>query len=204
MLFTDEATFTREGVFNTRNNHIWSDENPHSVRERSFQRQFSVNVWAGLINGHLIGPHFLPQRLNGEMYLNFLNNDLFNLLEDVPLATRANMWYLHDGAPCHNTGIVRTWLQNNFPNRWIGRNGPVSWPARSPDLTPCDFFLWGYMKQLVYAVPIDNIDILRERIQTAALFIRNRRDVLEQISVSQLRRAHCCIANDGGHFENLL
>ncbi|GBL83059.1 hypothetical protein AVEN_165291-1 [Araneus ventricosus] len=39
--------------------------------------------------------------------------------------------------------------------RWIGRSGEAddvfcSWPPRSPDLTPCDFFLWGYVKDRVY------------------------------------------------------
>ena len=28
--------------------------------------------------------------------------------------------------------------------------GDVNWPARSPDLAPCDFFLWGYLKAKVY------------------------------------------------------
>ncbi|CAH1378390.1 unnamed protein product, partial [Tenebrio molitor] len=39
---------------------------------------------------------------------------------------------------------VRNWLNENFSGRWIGRNGPVAWPARSPDLNLCDFFLSGY------------------------------------------------------------
>jgi hypothetical protein len=35
------------------------------------------------------------------------------------------------------------WLNNNFGEKWIGRYGPFLWPARSPDLNPCDFFLVG-------------------------------------------------------------
>ncbi|KAJ8962876.1 hypothetical protein NQ318_001284 [Aromia moschata] len=60
-------------------------------------------------------------------------------------------WCLHDGAPPHFARQVRDFLNVEHPNRWIGRNGPIHWPARSPDLTPCDFYLWGYMKQLVYS-----------------------------------------------------
>ncbi len=33
-------------------------------------------------------------------------------------------------------------LNKKFPNKWIGRGGPFSWPPRSPDLTPLNFFLW--------------------------------------------------------------
>ena len=35
---------------------------------------------------------------------------------------------------------------------------------RSPDLTPCDFFLWGYLKNKVFTTSPENIDVLRQRI----------------------------------------
>ncbi|KAJ4433406.1 hypothetical protein ANN_15665 [Periplaneta americana] len=38
-----------------------------------------------------------------------------------------------------------------FPGRRIGRTGPIRWPPRSPDLTPLDFFFWGFIKDRVYA-----------------------------------------------------
>ena len=50
---------------------------------------------------------------------------------------------------------------------WIGRNGPIPWPARSPDLSQLDFFLWGYIKNIVYAEKIRNIQHLQERITSA-------------------------------------
>jgi hypothetical protein len=91
-------------------------------------------VWAGIIGNRLIGPHVLPP------YLNFLQNELSVLLDDVPLQVRRDMWYLHDGAPAHSARAVKNWLNANLENRWIGRNGPVLWPARSPDLNSRDFF----------------------------------------------------------------
>ena len=53
-----------------------------------------------------------------------------------------------DGAPAHWHQSVRSFLNDNLPNRWIGRAGPndqhfCKWPPRSPDLTVCDFYLWG-------------------------------------------------------------
>ncbi|CAH2011906.1 unnamed protein product, partial [Acanthoscelides obtectus] len=50
ILVTDESTFTRNGVNNFRNTHVWSVENPHAVRRAHFQQTFSVNVWAGMVN----------------------------------------------------------------------------------------------------------------------------------------------------------
>ncbi|GFU13542.1 hypothetical protein TNCV_938281 [Trichonephila clavipes] len=42
-------------------------------------------------------------------------------------------------------------LKDTFGDRLISRFGPVNWPPRSCDLTPLDYFLWGYVKSLVYA-----------------------------------------------------
>jgi hypothetical protein len=58
------AGFTRAGIFNFHNTHIWADENTYAVRENHFQNKFSINIWAGIINGRLIGPHIMPPRLN--------------------------------------------------------------------------------------------------------------------------------------------
>ena len=66
-----------------------------------------------------------------------------------------------------------------MPDRWIGRSGRdnrvlMLWPPRSPDLTPCDFFLWGFMKGLVY-VPLLPKDVgeLKARITEAVATINN-------------------------------
>ena len=51
-----------------------------------------------------------------------------------------DIWFQQDGCPAHNTRIVANFLTNTFEDRWIGKNGPIRWPARSPDLSPNDFF----------------------------------------------------------------
>jgi len=44
----------------------------------------------------------------------------------------------------------------------------LTWPPRSPDATPCDFFLWGYIKVQVYVPPLPtSIPKLKVRIRTA-------------------------------------
>ncbi|KAJ8950802.1 hypothetical protein NQ318_012664 [Aromia moschata] len=94
------------------------------------------------------------------------------------------MWYLHDGAPPHFARQVRDFLNVEYPNRWIGRNGPIHWPARSPDLTPCDFYLWGHMKQLVYSEPVNSIEELTARIRVAAETIREDPTVFGRVRAS--------------------
>jgi hypothetical protein len=48
-----------------------------------------------------------------------------------------------------------------------------------PSEFPCDFFLWGYVKDLVHSIPIDTIEVLREQVGNGATTIRNNREMLE-------------------------
>ena len=45
----------------------------------------------------------LDDRMTGQNYLDFLQNELPKQLEDAPLATRIAMYFQHDGAPSHYT-----------------------------------------------------------------------------------------------------
>jgi len=136
ILFTDEASFTRDGINNLRNVHTWSHRNPHATCVTHFQRRFSVNVWYGVLCNRLIGPFVFDNNLTGNTYEAFLRQELPGLLEDIPLMIRSQMYFQHDGGPPHYTRRVREFLNESFRNRWLGRGGPVAWPPRSPDLTP--------------------------------------------------------------------
>jgi hypothetical protein len=136
VLWTDEAGFTRDGEMNLHNLHVWAEENPHPTRSSSFQHRFSVNIWAGIVDDHLIGPYVTEHRMSGVQYLNFLQKTLRILMDDLPLNVRQDMRYQLDGAPAHFTRPVRDWLNHNYPFTWIGRGSLVTWHARSPDLTP--------------------------------------------------------------------
>lgn len=201
ILFTDEATFTRNGITNFRNSHTWAYENPNAIRERHFQRRFSINVWCGMLNDRLIGPFLFDRNVTGEVYELFLRNELPGLLEDVPLAVRHDMYFQHDGHPAHFSLRVRNFLNEHFFNRWIGRGGPQAWPPRSPDLTPLDYYLWGDMKRMVYATEVDTREQLRNRIIAASELIKNSPRTIQSATNGLLRRAENCIAAQGGHFE---
>ena len=115
-----------------------------------------MNVWCGMLGNRLIGPFVFDNNLTGNTYEAFLRNELPRLLEDIPLMIRSQMYFQHDGAPPHYTIRVRELLNELFPNRWLGRDGPVTWPPRSPDLTPLDYYLWGHMKTLVYETKVQS------------------------------------------------
>lgn len=204
ILFTDEAIFTRSGLYNVHNEHWWSKENPRRFVEKNFQHRFSVNVWCGMIGSQLIGPHIFEGKLTGNVYANFLKTELPLLLEDVPLKTRLRMLLQQDGAPPHYSREVKDYLNQEFPERWIGRGGPQAWPARSPDLTPLDFYLWGHMKTLVYATKVNSREELLQRVHATAESIKNNPDELKRATQSVLERARKCIQAGGTHFEHLM
>ena len=79
ILFTDEASFTRDGINNVYNIHVWRNENPHTIIASRYQYRFSVNERVGIFVDHLIRPYVLPNRLTEQVYLNFLENNLFEL-----------------------------------------------------------------------------------------------------------------------------
>lgn len=204
ILWTDESKFTREGIFNQHNLHHWThkDENPRRKRLRNFQRKFSINVWAGVIGNQVIGPHYLPENLNGDNYLEFLQNDLPLLLEEQydHFNEDIRIVFQNDGCPAHWKLIVREYLNNVFPNSWIGRDGPIQWPPRSPDITPLDFYVWGRAKELVYATEVPTRDELRQRIEVA--FETIKEEVRMRTTTVEIReRCRACIRNRGEQFE---
>jgi hypothetical protein len=111
--------------------------------------------------------------------------------------------FQQDGAPPHWGRIVRDYLDATFPNRWLGRNGPLAWPPRSPDIAPLDFFLWGYVKDKVYATKVTGVEDQKTRIRDVITIINTgmlartweelefRLDVLPATQVSTLKCAEC-------------
>ena len=64
-----------------------------------------------------------------------------------------HLWWGQDGTPAHRFNPARDILNDMFGHRVIGMGHNIDWPARSPDLTPCDFFLWGHLKSKMFTTP---------------------------------------------------
>lgn len=144
----------------------------------------------------------MPVRLTGHIYTNFLQTDLLDIIENLPLDQRRQMFFQHDGAPPHTALQARRVLDASYPDRCIGRGGPVNWSARSPDLNPLDFFLWGTVKQYLYRERINSREELEERIIEA--FATVTPEMLRNAQQSLIQRARLCIQCGGEHFEHLL
>lgn len=207
IIFSDEATFCLNGTVHRHNCRYWSRENPHWTQESHSQRQGKLNVWIGIIGRRFLGPYFFEGNLTAARYLDFLQFDLIPALAvlfpnnqnaDVP---HQHIWFQQDGAPPHFAIYVRQYLDATFPERWIGRRGPIEWPPRSPDLTPLDFFLWGYLKSKVYFNRPNNLEELRQRIRAEVNQINP--DIFERSVQSVYTRVGQCQMVGGEQFEHL-
>lgn len=200
VLFSDEATFTSNGTVSSQNCRWWATENPNFVIQSKDQYTFKVNVWCGIFNLRIVGPFFFRNNLNSERYLEFLQTDLSDFLDNLSLAERINLYFQQDGASIHSTNEVRRWLDQEFGNQWIGRFSENPWPARSPDLTPLDFFIWGYLKNSVYKHrPFRNVEHLENVIRNCAFQING--EMLRNVNREMRSRTIVCMERNGGHTE---
>ena len=94
-----------------------------------------------------MGPFFFDQNINGHTYLDMINDDVvpemmqnfqFNHFGNELFGN--NIWWFQDGAPPHQRQIVTRRLRQLFGNQVVALHHQVEWPARSPNLTPCDLF----------------------------------------------------------------
>ena len=88
----------------------------------------------------------------------------------------------------------------------VTRSSSVSTTAsytRSCDLKCLDFFLWGYMKQLVYEA-IEETENLVARITIAASTIADMPGIFEQTRQTMVRRCTACIQANDHTFEQFL
>ncbi|GFT41699.1 putative transposable element [Trichonephila clavipes] len=82
------------------------------------------------------------------------------------------LWFQQDGATCHTAHATIDLLKDTFGDLLISHFGPVNWPPRSCDLTPLDYFLWGYVKSLVYKDKPQTLDHLEDNIRRVTADIR--------------------------------
>ncbi|GBN87437.1 hypothetical protein AVEN_273730-1 [Araneus ventricosus] len=78
----------------------------------------------------------------------------------------------------------------------------IDWPPYSPDLNPCDSFLWGYIKVKVYAGNPQSIEDLKTAIQTVIESMET--STLQRVMQNFALRLRHIIAIDGRHIEHVI
>lgn len=191
--FTDEAWFHLNGYINSQNSRIWATENPHALHETSLHPQ-KVGVWCAISRRKVVGPIFFESTINSDAYSEIIHEFIAHLEEDERMC-----WLQQDNATCHTSNETMALLRQFFEDRIISKG---IWPPRSPDLSPCDYFLWGYLKGKVYENNPRTVQDLKNNIKRAV--DEMPQSVLRRVSTSLCKRVNLCIQMDGGHFEHLL
>lgn len=191
ILVCGEVQFNLKGIESFENTAVWSTK-----------KENAINLWAGIVNGILIGPFTLPNPMSLVDYWVFLQEMLPQLLDEIPLSVREKMWFLHDEISLHCVATVQEYLKEIFKECVIAPGARIMWPERSSDLHPLDFFFWSYMKQLVYNDNISDVNQLSDKIKSAADKISQEN--VERCYSQWIRRAKLCVRVEGGNFEYLL
>ncbi|GFW10967.1 DUF4817 domain-containing protein [Trichonephila clavipes] len=110
--------------------------------------------------------------------------------------------FQQDGATCHTARATIYLSKDTLGDRLISRFGPVNWPPRSCDLTPLDYFLWGYVKLLVYADKPQRLDHLEDNIRRVIADIRPQ--MLEKVIENWTSRLDYIRASRGSHMPEII
>jgi hypothetical protein len=102
--------------------------------------------------------------VTGPRYVHKVENFLGPLLAPYPVTEET--FFQQDGATSHTVRDSMAAVRNLFPNHVFSGYGDITWPARLPDFSACDFFLCGYVTSQVFKAPAPHtVQQLKRRIQ---------------------------------------
>jgi len=205
LLMSDEAHFHLSGFVNKQNFRYWSAINPRELHERPLHGS-KVTVWCAISSFGIIGPYFFEDEreravtMNGPRYVHV--GELLRSRACSSSSNRRNVFPTRWSYEPHHTrfhGRVR----NLFSNHVISRYGDITWPARSPDLSACDFLLWGYLKSQVFKAPAPHtVQDLKHRILQEVKRIPV--EMLQRAMGDVRKRLTECLERNGGHLNDVI
>ena len=110
--------------------------------------------------------------------------------------------FCQDGASCHTAKTTLNLLEQHFGDNIISNKIDNFWPPYSPDLNPCDFYLWGFLKDFVFKTSVSSIEEMKNKIISGC----------EQVSESTCKkvidnfnfRVNYCATKRGKHFAHTM
>jgi hypothetical protein len=206
LIISNEAHFHLNGNVNKQNFRYWSAENPHMLHQKLLRSE-KVTVWLGVSAFGVLGPCFFENATGQsvtvtsdryvELSREFLNDELCWLHVDMRL-----VWFQQDGATAHIARNSMAVVRGMFLQHIMSGFGEDEWPPHLPDLSTCSYFLWGCLKEKVYAHRPHTIQELKDCI----------REEIQRIPVSMLRkvmdkvrqRAEMCLTSSGAHLSDII
>jgi histone-lysine N-methyltransferase SETMAR len=183
-------------LYDQQPSRMWAIDREHVdtiVRPSHHARKTMVTVFFG-INGPAV-VKILPQgaKFTTEYFIDEILQPLQRKFNPNARPGRISPFELHfDNAPVHNSKAATQKLMEYGMCRLVH-------PPYSPDLAPCDFFLFGYLreklKDMKYDTPEDLEDAVLETISTIP------RSMLTDVFADWRQRLAKCIQVEGDYFE---
>lgn len=192
LICSDEAYFYLTLPLNHQNNREWLEFRPMEGIETPLNDE-KILIWCGMSEERIYGPYYFETSVNQHNYLELLKwfYDKHRKVKDYK-----NYYFQQDGATPHTANMVQQWLTSKFNDKFIAKQ---KWPPRSPDLNPCDYFLWGYLKGRVYNPLPKTLNDLKVNIERE---IKNiNKEMLKKVFVNFEKRCKLIISAEGGHIE---
>ena len=159
IIFSDETFFCLTESLNKQNNRLWLDSRPNEQLEVPLHDE-KILVWCAISAEKIFGPYYFEETVNQHNYLEIIKTFFWPKLLRTP--NYKKYWFQQDGAPPHTANLVQDWLTSKLSTKFINKS---QWPPQSPDLSPCDFFLWGYLKSVVYNPLPKSIEELKANLE---------------------------------------
>ncbi|GFW13514.1 uncharacterized protein TNCV_1209801 [Trichonephila clavipes] len=141
------------------------------------------------------------ETVNAQRFLTLLRETVVPCL--IQRGHISNVTFMQDGATSHTANPVRAFLIQTFgEDRIVSRRYRYPWTPRSPDLTPADFWLWGYLKYRVYLSGPSSLSELKDAIRREVSSIHP--DMLYSAVAGFVTRLECFLSCGGGHGEHIL
>ena len=191
---SDEAYFYLKEPINKQNNRSWLETRPTEWKEQPLHDE-KVLVWCAMSAKRIYGPFFFESSVNQHNYLKMLKEFFWERHRKVPEYKK--YYFQQDGATPHTSNLVQNWLKSKFSDFFLDKKKS---PPRSPDLNPCDFYLWGHLKALVYTPLPKTLDDLKANIEREIKKINQ--EILESTFENFIKRCSLVIAAKGGHIES--
>lgn len=204
---SDEAHFHLSGYVNKQNFRYWAQGNPAQLHQRPLHST-KVTVWCAVSCHGVIGPYFFEDErgtavtVTSERYVNMLETFLAPRLHTFPNLDIQHTWFQQDGATSHTARQSMAAVKRLFGDRIISRNANIAWPPRSPDLSVCDFFLWGHLKSIVYQTKPRTLAQLKTQIEEEIANIPG--DTLRRAMQNLQNRLTECVRQNGQHLTDVI
>ena len=192
LICSDEAYFYLTEPVNEQNNRLWLKSRPNEGIERPLHDE-KVLVWCAMSSERIFGPYFFEGTVNQDSYITMLQSFFWPKVVRIDYK---KYYFQQDGARPHTSNMVQNYLRSKFKDKFMDKK---RWPSRSPDLNPCDFYLWGYLKSKVYNTLPKSLDELKINIEREIKLII--KEDLKRFFLNFEKRCDLVIEAKGNHID---